>query len=584
MRSFVADFETTTKEDDCRVWAWAVCEVGNRENVIIGNTLDSFMEWCRSHKDNVKVFFHNLKFDGQWLIWWALKNDFEYVEDPKDRKTHSFTTMISDMGMYYSIELVYYRHKKNLKNITFQDSLKLIPMSVEGIAKALHLPIQKGEIDYKAHDDLPEGSPISQEEEEYIKHDVQIVAYALEYFLSQGMDKMTVAACALAEYKRTLTKFAFKDFYPTPSPEHHNDIKQSYKGGFSYLNPKFKGKIVKDICVLDINSMYPAIMASRYLPFDVPIFYKGKYEEDRIYPLYVQMFRCKFKLKKGKIPSIQLKHNIHFNGTEYLTSSNGEEIVLCLTSVDMKLFYDQYDVSCEEWISGWKFKATKGLYKNYITKWSNNKIQAKKDENWGLYTISKLYLNSLYGKMGADIQSVSKIPYLDENDVVHYKDGDPKPKKGIYIAMASFITSYGRDQIIRAAQTITDAYNAGESDIQFIYSDTDSLHIKSPRYEMPKGLDIDDTILGYWKYEGRAIRGKYIRAKCYIEELTEDVYNFDDPEFKLKVTVAGMPKSCHSQVTFNNFKVGATYSGKLQHKIVRGGAILKECDFTIIDD
>lgn len=28
MRKFTADFETTVDENDCRVWAYAICEIG----------------------------------------------------------------------------------------------------------------------------------------------------------------------------------------------------------------------------------------------------------------------------------------------------------------------------------------------------------------------------------------------------------------------------------------------------------------------------------------------------------------------------------------------------------------------------
>ena len=48
MGTYVADFETTTKIEDCRVWAYAVCEVGNTDNVIIGTSIDEFMEWCEN--------------------------------------------------------------------------------------------------------------------------------------------------------------------------------------------------------------------------------------------------------------------------------------------------------------------------------------------------------------------------------------------------------------------------------------------------------------------------------------------------------------------------------------------------------
>lgn len=595
MRSFVADFETTTTEESTHVWAWAVCEVGESENVTTGTTIDSFMKWCKDLPDNPKIYFHNLKFDSQFIIYWLFHHGFEHVE-AKDRATNTFTTLISNKGLYYSLEVIFYLKGKKVKKVTFQDSLKLIPLSVDAIAKSFKLPIQKLKIDYAAHNELPEGSSLTPEEEEYIKHDVQIVAHAIEYFYSQGLDKMTIGSCALNEYKKLIQKKNFNNWFPTP--KFHDDVKQSYRGGFTYLNPKFAGKIVNRGIVLDVNSLYPSVMYDSYLPYGTPIYFEGKYEDDILYPLYTQMLRCEFKLKKGKIPTIQIKKSMFFSGNEYLTSSNDEIVPLCLNSVDLALFFEQYEVTNLEYISGWKFKATKGLFTDYIDKWSNNKIQAKKDGNHGLYLISKLFLNSLYGKFGTDTLIKSKIPYLDkDSDVVHYYDSKPEYRDGVYVAMASFITSYARLKTITAAQRITDDYNSGKSKIQFIYADTDSLHCSSPDFSLPEGLDIDSTKLGAWDFEAKFGKAKFLRQKCYIENhlISEDDYikGLKNEEnsfryskdkkgfYELKITVAGMPVSCHHEVTFDNFEIGAKYSGKLQPKIVKGGTVLRSVDFTI---
>ena len=598
MKSYVADFETTTLPEDCRVWAYAICEVGT-EDVLIGNNIDDFMAWCEGQKENVKVYFHNLKFDGQFILHWLFKHGFECVDDKK-RASRTFTTLISDKGLYYSIEVIFYLKGKKVKKVTFQDSLKLIPLSVDQIAKAFHMPVGKLKIDYKSHDYLPVGAPLTKEEEEYIKQDVKIVARAIDYFYSQGLDKMTIGSCALAEYKKIVFKRNFNRWFPTP--KYHEDVKQSYRGGFTYLNPKYAGKMVKEGIVLDVNSLYPSVMYYSDLPFGTPIFFKGQYEEDEIYPLYTQMFSCQFEIKKGKIPTIQIKHSMFFRGNEYLTSSNGDIVVLCLNSVDMELFLEHYDVYNLEYISGWKFKATKGLFTDYIDKWSNNKIQAKKEGNHGLYLISKLFLNSLYGKFGTDIKVRSKIPYYDEkDDAVHYHDGEVETKDGIYIAMASFITSYARFKTITAAQQVMDNNAKGLSKAQFVYADTDSLHIilngeSEQTFFANCGLDIDSTRLGAWDFEGSFGKAKFLRQKCYIENHfikeeeyeegikgeNKDLYSKDSKGFyKLKITVAGMPSQCHNQVTFRNFKIGATYTGKIQPKIVPGGVVLKDVDFTI---
>ena len=393
MGTFVADFETTTNLEDCRVWAYALCEVGNESNTIVGTTIDDFMKWCKDSKENHKIFFHNLKFDGQFIMSYLFRNGYVHTTEQEDRATNTFNTLITNDGLYYQIEVIFVKKGKRVNKVTFQDSLKLIPLSVDEIAKAFKMDICKLKIDYSSHNNLPIGSSLTFDEEEYIKHDVKIVARAIDYFYSQGLNKMTIGSCALNEYKELIFKKNFKRYFPLPKVDYHNDVKQSYRGGFTYLNPKFKEKTVGKGLVLDVNSLYPSVMYDSLLPFGIPIFFKGKYEYDNIYPLYTQMIRCSFKLKKGKIPTIQIKHCYDFVSNEYLESSNDLEVVLCLNSVDLKLFLEHYNVYNLEYISGWKFKATQGLFTDYIDKWSNNKINAKKEGNHGLYLISKLFLN-----------------------------------------------------------------------------------------------------------------------------------------------------------------------------------------------
>lgn len=81
------------------------------------------------------------------------------------------------------------------------------------------------------------------------------------------------------------------------------------------------------------------------LPFDFPVYFEGQYKEDKVYNLYVQMITCRFKLKKNKIPTIQIKGNkSYFRENEYLESSNDEIVCLVLTNIDLKLFLEHYDV------------------------------------------------------------------------------------------------------------------------------------------------------------------------------------------------------------------------------------------------
>ena len=587
MKMYVADFETTTIPEDCRVWAYAIVDVENLDDVQIGTNIYDFLEWCSRQKGSPKIFFHNLRFDLSFVIDALFRMGFKHTTDSKERKSWTFNTMISDKGLVYQCEIIFYRKGKNIKKVVLQDSLKLIPLKVKEIPAAFGFEECKGEIDYDRHNKLPPDSPLTDEEKDYIIHDVVIVAKAIKYMYSQGLDKMTVGACALDEYKRLVGKRTFDRWFPIP--EYHNDVKQSYRGGFTYLNPKFAGKPVKEGICLDVNSLYPSVMRdhNNLLPFGTPIFFEGQYKDDPIYPIYTQMLSCQFELKPGKIPTIQIKHSLDYQGNEYLTSSKGKEVILCLNSVDLKLFFDHYNVYNPEYLSGWKFKASSGMFDNYIDKWIANKIKASKEGNKGLRFISKIFLNSLYGKFATDITLTNKVPFFD-GDRVRYYFSEPETRKGVYIAMASFITSYARYKTISSAQKIMDDYNSGKSDIQFVYSDTDSLKLLSPGFKLPEGLDIDPYKLGAWKYEGRfsdkgqkpGCGAKFLRQKCYIENLTEDITS-DDPDYHLEIVVAGMPEECYDQVTFDNFNIGMSYHGKKTPRIFPGGTVLTEGDFTI---
>ena len=48
-----------------------------------------------------------------------------------------------------------------------------------------------------------------------------------------------------------------------------------------------------------------------------------------------------------------------------------------------------------------------------------------------------------------------------------------------------------------------------------------------------------------------------------------------------KPTIAGLPHKQHNQVTWENFHLGAVYTGKLLPHTVEGGVVLRPVDFRI---
>lgn len=370
---FTADFETATwLPDETYVWAWAVCNIDSEE-VKIGNDIKTFFEFLET-SNNSTFYFHNLKFDGEFIIYELLKQGFTYIENKKERKDKTFMTLISDLGMFYQITIYFSVKGKKVVKATIYDSLKILPFSVDQIAKSFNLSISKLQIDYK--EKRKRGHKLTAEEEAYIQNDVKIVAQALKLLFSEGLEKMTIGANALDNYKKILTKSKFEHYYPTLDQKLDEDLRQSYKGGFTYVNPVWKEKDTGAGVVLDVNSLYPSVMYEKLLPFGDPVFFEGQYKEDKVYPLYIQQLVCRFKLKPNKIPTIQIKNSKYYFGNEYLTSSQDELECLVLTSIDLKLFLEQYDVYELTYICGWKFKGIEGLFTSYIDKWIKVKNEA----------------------------------------------------------------------------------------------------------------------------------------------------------------------------------------------------------------
>lgn len=554
MALFTADFETTTDPTDCRVWACGICEIGNPDNFTYMNDIDGFIAWARKQR-KVTTYFHNLKFDGEFILCWLFENGFKFVDDRRDLEKNTFTTLISDKGQFYSMEICFERKGKEKECLTIYDSLKILPFSVAAIAKGFNLPISKLEIDYR--ETREKGHVLTAEEVDYLRNDVEIMARALHILFEQGLTKMTQGSNALFDYKRTVGTKNFSKWFPIP--DYDSDIRQSYKGGFTYLNPKYKEIDLQDGIVLDVNSLYPSVMYYQPLPYGEGIFFKGKYEQDKIYNLHVQMFTCQFELKPGYIPTIQLKNNLAFVPTQYLESSDGEDVTLCLTNVDMELFFEHYNVFNIEWHSGWKFKSTIGLFKDYIDKWNKVKMESTLNGNKAMRTLAKLMLNALYGKFALNPNVQSKIPWYD-NGVVKYRLGEKETRDPIYIPVGTFITAWARYKTISSAQKVYD---------RFVYADTDSLHLIGT--EIPDMLEVDPVKLGAWKHESTFTRARFIRQKSYIEEI----------DGTLNITCAGMPDRCYQYVTWENFHTGMSYEGKLGMAHVNGGIVLKDIPFSI---
>ena len=592
---YMCDFETTTDPEDCRVWAACAVELETGRVVHLSNSIDKFMEWAQSER-GARLYFHNLRFDGEFIISWLFGHGFQHVgNELKAIPNHSFQTLISDMGQFYKLNIMFERRKKKGHiRIEIFDSLKKIPFKAAKIAKDYGLAQSKGEIDYTRF--RPIDYQLTDEEIEYITTDCQIVQQALHAQFNEGMKKMTSAADALSYYKEIMGR-RFEYWFPVLPKILDDDIRKAYKGGFTWCNPRYAGKEIGAGIVLDVNSLYPWAMYHCMLPYSYPVYFEGEYKPDPLYPLYIVKIRCSFQVKPNHIPMIQIKKGL-FQETQYLTASEVKiegrmeriEVELTLTNVDLELFLSHYDVENLQYINGFKFRGQVGMFKEYIDKWME--VKATSPKNSAQRAISKLYLNSLYGKFASSTERLPKTPYMSPDGVVRYytyheplrdKAGqlqfdekgrlmlqrdengvpverEPEEVDPVYTPVGAFITAWARHKTITAAQACYD---------RFIYADTDSLHLIGT--ELPEGLTIHPSDLGAWDHETTFTKAKYLRAKTYIETV----------DGKIKVTCAGMPENVKELVNYENFHPGSSFPGKLLPHRVKGGVVLLPVDFTI---
>lgn len=164
---------------------------------------------------------------GEFIIYWAFTHGFTHIENSKEAEDKTFTTLISDMGQFYTITLYFEKDKKKCRKITFIDSLKIIPFSVKEIAKSFNLSISKLEIDYNKP--RPKNHILTKEEQDYITNDVKIVAQALNFLFKEKLTKMTQGSNALNNFKELIKKSKFEHYFPKLDYEIDKDLRKAYR-------------------------------------------------------------------------------------------------------------------------------------------------------------------------------------------------------------------------------------------------------------------------------------------------------------------------------------------------------------------
>lgn len=629
-RYFACDFETTVfdGQEFTEVWSSAFCELFDEsETVTIHNCIDDTFNYFMNNADNVVLYYHNLKFDGTFWLWYIIhKTDLKpaininhlsdgFIEENK-MQNNTYSYAISDMGQWYFIRIKY-----KDKIIEIRDSLKLLPMKLSKIGKGFKTKHQKLDMEYIGF--RYAGCEITEDEKAYIKNDVLVLKEALEIMFNQNHNKLTIGACCISEFKVDYQKETYKSMFPNLSERTcyiHRDmsvddwIRKSYKGGWCYLKDGCENKVYYNGCTADVNSLYPSVMFSESknkYPIGEPHFWKGNFIDeqalvnDRYYFIEIE---TQFYLKDDYLPFIQIKNDIHYRATEMLKTSDyydhktnkyvskvidvdgniiDVKAHLILTCVDYNLMLEHYELKNCKIIGGCWFESVCGIFDMYIDKYRKIKINSKGAPR----TIAKLFLNNLYGKFATNTDSSFKFARLYE-DIYKFETVEQHEKTAGYIPVGSAVTSYARYFTITHAQ---------KNYKHFIYADTDSIHCNCSVDEL---IDIEehDTDFLKWKIESEWDKAIFVRQKTYIEHIIkEDKEEIEHPYYNIKC--AGMNQRCKDlfnasmgemkiepkteeekeflkvKRTITDFKRGLKIPGKLMPVLIRGGILLKNTTF-----
>lgn len=580
---YVADFETCDDEriagfdnnsgqyiKDQKVWLAGFKNLETMESTYF-YTLDDFMEAILSRGDNMNTeyAFHNLKFDGSYIVPWLLKNN--YTVSMSKPSEGQFSILVDNRNSWYSINIQVTKRRR----VLIWDSAKLFPAKLEYLPDIYSTPTHKIIEDKDFYEQQrPNGYIPNERELSYFENDLQVPAETLNKHIElYGLRfKKTQASQSFYNFEQTFK--AWKWRFPPLTVDQDTAIRNAYWGGISHVPRDKAGKDFYKIYVQDINSSYPHKAAEMKLPYGACLSEYGEGKHPDMSKFWVAEALVEFKLKENCLPCIPRKAIVEGDDLEdpdkWLDNSNGI-VRLTFCSIDYKTMHESYDITVWRWCWSmhWAWKVQKEVakfvYKNNDIKVKYSKLAKKekdpqkKAEYNTMRNRAKIDNNGFYGKFGEEIIKEGMTPHLELNEdgiedvkwkIDRVEEQNERSRKFLPVAIA--ITAWGRQQLVEMANIL------GED---FLYCDTDSIHyLESGHYKIEQAIKegvfiSDPEKLGAWKLEGKMVRGRYLRSKCYMEETEEG---------EVESTVGGLPADPHtgqfskkrSCLNWDNFHIG----------------------------
>ena len=458
----------------------------------------------------------------------------------------TYESVHNDMGARYAYKLwIPYKHQDRheyVHAVEYRDFMKLVVGGLEKLLEDLNVvdndgnPIRKLTMEYQAVSTNIDD--ISDDDIAYCENDVKGLYFAIKMFnetietqsnnelhiFGEETNVMTAGGFAKHELLRSLypklkTKRARikayqKDHPLTQAQDKYVRENHLYRGGISFVNPIYKGKLLTaekmggPMYRYDVNSEYPYAMATINDLIGKPIRKKlTEYDAMKDKNEYETVFILTSVYGDVKHNYLGLWYDPFKKDFVEHINEQGTHLMFERELNEMAHWYDDFTYTCDEvllWKKGKKAYAP-FVNENYVLK-----AQAKKDHNPTLQTTTKLKLNSSYGKLAERVERIKGHYELNEDTgAIHFVRDETETDIGasMNVVIGALVTCVARCYILSKIREVCHP-NIKHN---FVYIDTDSIHAFAS-YDKA-----DAYALGGLKLEATCQAVKYIAPKTYID-------------------------------------------------------------------
>lgn len=571
--------------------------------------------------DETYIYWHNMSYD--WVfIRRHMFVKFGHPERQLNTKSH------------YPIFI------KFANGVCFRDSLCLAQRKLEKWADDLNVEHKKavGKWDYNKirHQ---HGNYFNSGELEYIECDTLAGVECIDA-LMQALHKhiysmpYTATGIPREECRKLGKKHGARESFLKVVLDYERYIQATrvYHGGYTHANRYKIERIIKNVICHDFSSSYPAVMLTEKYPAEAFQPYEDCSLDDIIEMSddYAFMFKLilmgdgerPIHLKNLREPMpvlqfskcIKIVNDVLDNGRVL----EADYVEIYVNEIDARIIKEQYSWS--------KHICTEVYYarKDYLPRWFTDYVYTLyydkctlKNGDPVLYALAKAKLNSLYGMCVQKslkenlVEDYLTGEYTDE-PIINPDTDEPYTEPELYqkyidnnnsvlpYQWGVWVTSFAMYNLFTLSKCCIKHCEDGSIENGFVYSDTDSIYseywneeklkeyndnalakLRANNYE-PVIYDDKTYIPGLAEFDGAYSEFVTLGAKRYCCRYSNDPRNKEKNRGKLKITVAGVPKSgvdCLND-DINNFKSGfifpGTKTGKLTHHYIIEDGIVDE--------